>query len=228
MIERLRRHFAANVVGYISLMVAVVGLPTAWAIGRNSVGASQIKKNAVGSSEIKKGAVGSSEAKNLLASDFKPGQLPAGPQGEQGPPGEAGIARAAGASSWSADCNEGLSAGDVMVRVGSFCIDKYEASVWDSPTGGTQLITEAQIDAACPNNGQPAGARRLRQLLRPLGPRRRARRASSPGSRPSRRSPTPASTCRPTPSGRWRSPGRPTLGRRPAADCNSARAAGSR
>ena len=40
------------------------------------------------------------------------------------------------------------------VRAGTVCIDKYEASVWDSPTGGTQLTTEAEIDAACPKNGR--------------------------------------------------------------------------
>ena len=40
--------------------------------------------------------------------------------------------------------------------VGSFCIDKYEASVWDSPErAAPNSRTEAQIDAACPNNGQP-------------------------------------------------------------------------
>jgi formylglycine-generating enzyme required for sulfatase activity len=42
-----------------------------------------------------------------------------------------------------------------MVAAGLVCIDKYEASVWDSPTGGTQLTTNAQFDAACPDNGQP-------------------------------------------------------------------------
>ena len=41
-----------------------------------------------------------------------------------------------------------------MVAAASVCIDRYEASVWDAPTGGTQLVTEAQIDAACPDNGQ--------------------------------------------------------------------------
>jgi formylglycine-generating enzyme required for sulfatase activity len=41
-----------------------------------------------------------------------------------------------------------------MVKAGPLCVDKYEASVWSSPTGGTQLVSEAQIDAACPNNGQ--------------------------------------------------------------------------
>jgi hypothetical protein len=47
-----------------------------------------------------------------------------------------------------------LDPSDEMVRVGSVCIDRYEASVWDAPTGGTQLVTEAQIDATCPDDGQ--------------------------------------------------------------------------
>ncbi len=49
---------------------------------------------------------------------------------------------------------EGNGGGDEMIKAGTVCIDKYEASVWTSPTGGTQLVTEAQIDAACPNTGQ--------------------------------------------------------------------------
>jgi hypothetical protein len=47
-----------------------------------------------------------------------------------------------------------LAPDDEMVRVGSVCIDKYEASVWDAPVGGNQLITQAQIRAACPDDGQ--------------------------------------------------------------------------
>ncbi|MGH9381185.1 MAG: hypothetical protein ACRD2Z_11305 [Thermoanaerobaculia bacterium] len=43
---------------------------------------------------------------------------------------------------------------DEMIRVGGVCIDKYEASVWDAPTGGNQLTTEAEIDALCPDDGQ--------------------------------------------------------------------------
>jgi formylglycine-generating enzyme required for sulfatase activity len=70
-----------------------------------------------------------------------------GPAGAQGPQGPAG----------SAPACQGNAAGDVMVSAGSVCIDRYEASVWTQPNGSTQLTTNAQIDAACPDNGQPSG-----------------------------------------------------------------------
>ena len=41
-----------------------------------------------------------------------------------------------------------------MVRVGSVCIDKYEASVWDAPTGGNQIIATQSTDYGCKPNGQ--------------------------------------------------------------------------
>ena len=44
-----------------------------------------------------------------------------------------------------------------MVKAGAVCIDKYEASVWTAADGGTQLTTEGQIEAACPDSGQPSG-----------------------------------------------------------------------
>ena len=40
-----------------------------------------------------------------------------------------------------------------MVSVGGFCIDKYEASVWDSPTGTTQYGVGVD-DYPCSDNGQ--------------------------------------------------------------------------
>ena len=40
-----------------------------------------------------------------------------------------------------------------MVKVGSFCIDKYEASVWSSPKGGTQYGVSSD-DYPCNDNGQ--------------------------------------------------------------------------
>ena len=42
---------------------------------------------------------------------------------------------------------------DQMVRAGAVCIDKYEASVWSSPTGGTQYGVNAD-DYPCGNDGQ--------------------------------------------------------------------------
>ncbi len=40
-----------------------------------------------------------------------------------------------------------------MVSVGGFCIDKYEASVWDSPAGPTQYGASSD-NYPCTNNGQ--------------------------------------------------------------------------
>jgi hypothetical protein len=37
---------------------------------------------------------------------------------------------------------QGNDAQDIMVKVGSLCVDKYEASLWTSPTGGTQITGE--------------------------------------------------------------------------------------
>jgi formylglycine-generating enzyme required for sulfatase activity len=39
---------------------------------------------------------------------------------------------------------------DVMVKVGSVCIDRYEASIWDAPTGGNQITGPIP----CDRNGQ--------------------------------------------------------------------------
>ena len=67
---------------------------------------------------------------------------PAGPQGEQGAQGPAGAAPAC----------QGNDASDKMVQAGSVCIDRYEASIWTAPTGGTQIT--GAIPAPCTANGQ--------------------------------------------------------------------------
>ena len=65
----------------IALIVAMSGAAYA-ALGKNTVGATQIKANAVRTAEVKNGS--------LLLGDFADDQLPAGPQGPQGPQGPAG------------------------------------------------------------------------------------------------------------------------------------------
>lgn len=55
---------------------------------KNSVGSAQLKTNAVTGLKVKNGS--------LQAADFKPGQLPAGPQGLQGPQGPKGTAGSVG------------------------------------------------------------------------------------------------------------------------------------
>jgi formylglycine-generating enzyme required for sulfatase activity len=80
----------------------------------------------------------------LDALQLQPGSQ--GPQGEQGQPGAQGQPGVAPA------CH-GNDANDVMVPAGSVCIDRYEVSVWSSPTGGTQYGTDF-ADYPCNANGQ--------------------------------------------------------------------------
>jgi formylglycine-generating enzyme required for sulfatase activity len=68
---------------------------------------------------------------------------PQGPQGQQGIQGPAGTAPAC----------QGNGSGDTMVAAGTVCIDKYEVSVWSSPTGGTQYGATAD-NYPCNDNGQ--------------------------------------------------------------------------
>jgi hypothetical protein len=80
---RVRRPSPALVVAVIALFVALGGTGyAAFKLPNNSVGANQIKDGAVGSSEVRD--------RSLLSSDFKQGQLPAGPQGPMGATGATG------------------------------------------------------------------------------------------------------------------------------------------
>jgi hypothetical protein len=84
----LRKHVRAHAVGYVALMVALVGVPTAWAVAKNSIGSKQIKPAAVKASDLHNNAVTSPKVADgsLQAADFAAGQLPAGPPGEPGQP----------------------------------------------------------------------------------------------------------------------------------------------
>jgi hypothetical protein len=76
----------------LGLVLGGTGYATALSVPKNSVGTAQLKNGAVTTKKLAANAVTSSQVKNssLLRSDFKPGQLPAGPTGPQGPPGPAG------------------------------------------------------------------------------------------------------------------------------------------
>lgn len=71
---------------------------------------------------------------------------PVGPAGPAGPPGAQGPAGTAPAC-------QGNGNGDTMVTAGPICIDRYEVSVWSSPTGGTQYGVSSD-DYPCNDNGQ--------------------------------------------------------------------------
>jgi hypothetical protein len=93
MLARFRPRLTfANVVSLMALFVALSGGAYALTVPRNSVGSEQLKRGAVTRSKIRKGAVTASAVKahSLLANDFKPGQLPAGPKGDKGDQGDRG------------------------------------------------------------------------------------------------------------------------------------------
>jgi hypothetical protein len=91
---RFKQHVGANVVGYVALVIAVAGVPTAWAIGKNTVRSKQIAPKAVKASDLATNAVKSPKVANgtLLAEDFAADELPAGATGPQGPQGLQGPA----------------------------------------------------------------------------------------------------------------------------------------
>jgi len=124
--HRLIRHrpSPALVVACLALLVALSGSSVAAvnALGRNTVGAPQIKPNAVSTSELRNGAVTNAKLHanavtglkvrnhSLTAADFIAGTLPAGPQGPAGPAGPAGAAGPAG------------TIGPITVRQGSVAV----------------------------------------------------------------------------------------------------------
>jgi sulfatase-modifying factor enzyme 1 len=81
-----------------------------------------------------------------------------GPQGPQGVAGAQGAAgpQGAGGPQGAAPACAGNGSGDTMVAAGAVCIDKYEVSVWSSPTGGTQYGVGGTDDypVACTDTGQ--------------------------------------------------------------------------
>jgi Collagen triple helix repeat (20 copies) len=80
---KLQRPSPALVLSLVALSVALGGTGyAAVVLPANSVGAKQIKSNAVSAAKVKNSS--------LLASDFRPGQLPAGPAGPAGVPGPRG------------------------------------------------------------------------------------------------------------------------------------------
>lgn len=89
---QLAAYARRNHLAIAALIIAVIGVPTAWALGKNSVGPKQIKPGAVRTSDLANGAVNSEKVADgsLLGDDFAAGQLPEGPPGPPGEPGAPG------------------------------------------------------------------------------------------------------------------------------------------
>jgi hypothetical protein len=93
--RRLRGHFTyANVMATLALCIALGGSSyAAIKLSNNSVRSKHIKNGQVKNADLGANAVTAPKVKNasLLAEDFGPGQLPAGPQGLKGNQGEKGL-----------------------------------------------------------------------------------------------------------------------------------------
>jgi hypothetical protein len=122
MLRRLRPS-PAMVVACTALMFAMTGAGyAAGMLGPNTVGTKQLKNNTVVSSKVKNGS--------LLRADFKPGQIPAGPQGpqgSQGPQGGQGIQGIQGPAGPGAQWATVNSAGTIVRQSGGITAVKVQA-----------------------------------------------------------------------------------------------------
>ncbi len=76
------------------------------------------------------------------------------------------VAGSVQAAAWmTGGCVNPSDPNDIMVPVGDICVDKYEASVWSEPTGGTQYGASAD-DYPCLGNGQDCSAVETRIFAR--------------------------------------------------------------
>jgi hypothetical protein len=89
MSSRLALALSASALVVALLGTTSVGSALSSALPRNSVGPLQLKRNAVGPQKLAPNAVRTGHVLDgsLLATDFKAGQIPAGPKGDPGPPG---------------------------------------------------------------------------------------------------------------------------------------------
>jgi formylglycine-generating enzyme required for sulfatase activity len=104
---------------------------------------------ATASSSVKKKLKKLNKKVNLLQQQLDDVSKQQGPQGSTGPQGPSGPQGPAG----TAPTCQGNNPSDKMVQSGSVCIDRYEVSVWSSPTGGTQYGVNTD-DYPCDDNGQ--------------------------------------------------------------------------
>jgi formylglycine-generating enzyme required for sulfatase activity len=136
-----RRPHHSTVVAYLALFVA---LATGGAYATSKIGANDIKRNAITAKQLRPRSVGTTEIRNhsVIAKKLAPGAT-------------------------RLRCNDGLAPDDVMVRVGSVCIDRYEASLWDARVGGNQITGEIP----CSPNGQDCTGKIFARSVRGVVPR---------------------------------------------------------
>jgi hypothetical protein len=133
------------VAAYLALFVA---LGTGGSYAASRIGGEDIKSNAITARHLRAGSVGTGEIRDGAVTARK---LAAGAARER--------------------CNDGLAPNDVMVRVGSVCIDRYEASLWDARVGGKQITGLDPIP--CSPNGQDCKGKIFARSVPGVRPRAR-------------------------------------------------------
>lgn len=136
-----RNHIRGNVIGYIALFFALSTGSAVALSGSNTVQSDDLGPGAqVTAPDVAANAVNGSDVvdNSLTGSDVNEAGL------------DATFLRTRAAQG---GCSAAVAGTGVMVKVGSVCIDKYEASVWSSPTGGTQFGTTSD-NYPCNDNGQ--------------------------------------------------------------------------
>jgi formylglycine-generating enzyme required for sulfatase activity len=137
--SRISEHIRSNVVNYVALFLVLSG-GTAYALdGSNTVFSDDIVDD-----EVKTQDIGD---RNVRTADIGTNAVITGKLAD-GAVSTGKLANGA-VTAPKLGC-EGNSQDDVMVKVGPVCVDRYEASIWDAPTGGNQITGEIPCNA----NGQ--------------------------------------------------------------------------
>jgi hypothetical protein len=168
-VRRFKRPSPAMVVACLALLVALTGTSVAAVsqLPRASVGTPQLKRNAVTAQKINPNAIRSGHVLNgsLLSEDFKPGQIPAGPQGPQGPPGAQGVPgpqeRWAQVSSTGSIIAQSGGITASRVSAGSYSVTFPGANVLDKPilatASRTSNVASLRYALASACGGPPQG-----------------------------------------------------------------------
>lgn len=164
---KIDRPSHATVVAYSALFIALGGVSyAAVALPINSVGSKQIKRGAVKKSDLGKSAVTAAKVKDgsLLSTDFRAGQLPAGPKGDaclptipqcvgpkgdKGDPGTNGTNGATNVTTVSATCT-----GEPCHEATATCPAGQKATGGGGIAGGNQYLWRS---LPSPTTGAPTG-----------------------------------------------------------------------
>ena len=141
-LRRIRSHLSyANVMATIAVFLVVSGGTAVALTGSDTVQSDDLGPGAqVKAPDVAADAVNGSNVtdNSVTGSDVNEASLDATPLRTRASQG---------------DCQPTVAGTGVMIEVGPICIDKYEASVWSSPTGGKQYGT-ADDDYPCRDTGQ--------------------------------------------------------------------------